>query len=615
MLRILAGLISILLAMAALLSPLATAEEGTLAVADRPAQAGRIDAADWQWQARNLKLTGEWGFLWHQLLNTDQWHQPQPPWFDVPSTWDSEGSAGWSYPGQGFATFLLQVDNLPVGEELALFVPEVSTAFRLYANGALLAEGGRVGKQEQNTQPYSGDLIVPLKGFSSDSLRLILQVVNFHHDIGGPWQAMELGLREKITGEFYQTVIYDGLIATLMLVMALLLVFEYWVDPRDRTGLWLGAFALALGMRIGISDTAPLYWLLEQKLTWHWHLRLSYITMLVSPVFFLAWIHNAFPKDLNRKTSITASIPFLVSILICLVLPTDYFTKLLQPFSVLMFLVVIVGFFLLFRISWNRREGSGLLFIGIVAIGCAVTHDLLVNNQLITGRSWTATGLAVFILTQTANFLRHRVLQRRQIEFLSQQLTSANQELEHRVVLRTRDLAEKAHALEQANSQLQLLANVDSLSGLLNRRAFIEQVQQLHELEVPVALLWIDIDHFKQINDTYGHAAGDEVLKQFGRLMRTLGRDQDRLGRLGGEEFALLLLDCDKNGASAFARRLQTQVREMTFSDWPQLSGVTVSIGIAVGRLGEDRWQDLISQADHAMYEVKRSGRDNFRFS
>jgi len=276
---------------------------------------------------------------------------------------------------------------------------------------------------------------------------------------------------------------------------------------------------------------------------------------------------------------------------------------------------VALGAFFLMLISWRRRHGSLLLMLGVISLGVTVVHDVMLNNQLIGGAPWIAMGLLIFILSQTSNFLSLRVMQRRQIEFLSKELSRANHELEDRVELRTRDLAEKAQALERANNQLQVLANVDGLTGLLNRRAFIEQMKQLSELPVKVALLWIDIDHFKGINDTYGHAAGDLVLKRMGHLLRNLGRDQDRSGRLGGEEFALLLLDCDESGAEQYAQRLQMAMKQMTFEHWPELKDISASIGIAIGRLGEDSWEELIRNADEAMYHVKRHGRDGYRFS
>ena len=579
------------------------------------AQQGVLDAFSWDPRKHPLQLSGEWGFEWQTLQPGDLWYPPRPPWFEMPSTWDSGGTAGWNYPGRGYATFTLRVANLSERYDYAILIPEVSTSYRLFANGRLVSEGGNVSDRAEHGEPYNGNHLARIPAPDQGQLRLILQVANFDHHSGGPWQSLELGIRDDMANRYFSSMVYEAVIAALMVVMAILLVLEYFVDPKDRSGLWLGLFALALGVRLGISGYAPFYWMLDGHLPWSWHMTLAYITMLISPVFFLGWMHASFPYDLARRSAQLLSFPYLICALLCLLLPPRYFTMLLTFFSVMVMLMVALGAFFLVLISWRRRHGSLLLMLGVISLGVTVVHDVMLNNQLIGGAPWIAMGLLIFILSQTSNFLSLRVMQRRQIEFLSKELSRANHELEDRVELRTRDLAEKAQALERANNQLQVLANVDGLTGLLNRRAFIEQMKQLSELPVKVALLWIDIDHFKGINDTYGHAAGDLVLKRMGHLLRNLGRDQDRSGRLGGEEFALLLLDCDESGAEQYAQRLQMAMKQMTFEHWPELKDISASIGIAIGRLGEDSWEELIRNADEAMYHVKRHGRDGYRFS
>lgn len=579
------------------------------------AEQGQLDAFSWDPRKQPLPLDGGWAIDWKQLQPGDLWKQPDSPWFDMPSTWDRSGSAGWNYPGQGYASYTLQIVNLPGRYEYAIFIPEIATAFRLFANGRLIAEGGHVADNAAAAQAYAGNRLAVLGAADNGQLRLLLQVSNFHHHTGGPWQSLSIGPRDQMVSDYYAAMVYEALIASLMVVMAVLLILEYAADRRDLTGLWLGLFALALGIRTGISGYAPFYWLSAAELPWEWHMRLTYISMMISPVLFLSWVQACFPWDLSRRMVQVVSVPFVVSVVLCALLPAFYFTQLLGLFSILLLLVVLAGYWVVIVALVRRRQGAPLVLLGMSALGVAVIHDVLLNNQLLDSGPWLNLGLLVFILAQTSNFLRLRVLQRRQIEFLSQELSAANQELERRVELRTRDLADKAQALERANNQLQVLANVDSLTGLLNRRAFIEQMKQLSELPVKVALLWIDIDHFKRVNDTFGHAAGDEVLSQFGAMIRRIGRDQDRCGRLGGEEFALLLLDCDEQGAEHYARRLQAAMQTLHFAQWPELSGVTASIGIAVGRLGEDSWESLIHNADEAMYQVKRNGRNGFRFS
>ncbi|MDW9970725.1 diguanylate cyclase [Sinorhizobium meliloti] len=152
---------------------------------------------------------------------------------------------------------------------------------------------------------------------------------------------------------------------------------------------------------------------------------------------------------------------------------------------------------------------------------------------------------------------------------------------------------------------------LDPLTGLLNRRGFEEfatvRLQAPHAW--PISLLVVDIDHFKKVNDTHGHLAGDAVLKTFGQLMLATARQVDVCGRLGGEEFLILMPNCDLEGARIVAERLRTSVGTAVFDGLPKEWRVTASVGIAEIRRGE-ALLELIARADEALYEAKRSGRD-----
>lgn len=156
----------------------------------------------------------------------------------------------------------------------------------------------------------------------------------------------------------------------------------------------------------------------------------------------------------------------------------------------------------------------------------------------------------------------------------------------------------------------------DPLTGLLNRRGFDERV--IYHLQTPymrpVSLVVADIDHFKNINDTFGHQAGDNVLSGFGRLLiETLGK-AGVCGRLGGEEFVVLMPNCSGRVACAFAERLRHEMRENAFEGLPGPRRVTVSLGVAEARPRESI-AELIARADSALYAAKRAGRDCVRYT
>lgn len=162
--------------------------------------------------------------------------------------------------------------------------------------------------------------------------------------------------------------------------------------------------------------------------------------------------------------------------------------------------------------------------------------------------------------------------------------------------------------------RLSIAAQTDSLTGLLNRRAFFASgepllARNLHDLR-PCALLMIDVDHFKRINDAHGHAEGDQALQRVAVSIKNMLRPVDVLSRIGGEEFAILLTGTDLAGGRVTAERIRAAVE----NDQPLVGGgvrLTVSVGIAVSRGdGGDSLEQLLTRADRALYRAKNAGRN-----
>lgn len=169
--------------------------------------------------------------------------------------------------------------------------------------------------------------------------------------------------------------------------------------------------------------------------------------------------------------------------------------------------------------------------------------------------------------------------------------------------------------LAEANAQLQFLANHDALTGVLNLRAYHEVCDRLMEVTgrngASFSVLFLDLDHFKQINDTYGHDVGDLVLKSVTRCMKQTCRSCDIIGRVGGEEFSIFLPETDNQGAMVFAERLRACIEQEILSiDQQTTIRVTASIGVASKMKHHKAISDIQRDADHAMYHAKKDGRN-----
>lgn len=164
------------------------------------------------------------------------------------------------------------------------------------------------------------------------------------------------------------------------------------------------------------------------------------------------------------------------------------------------------------------------------------------------------------------------------------------------------------------NLELQKLANQDALTGLMNARAYYEAGDQLMRLSQrsgrPFAVLFVDLDHFKQINDTHGHDAGDEVLRTVAQTLKTRVRGSDLLGRIGGEEFSILLPDTEAVGAMQLGEVLRLAVESCQPQADHLTLHVTASIGVAVSDNAQATLFAIQKQADEAMYQAKQAGRN-----
>ncbi len=230
-------------------------------------------------------------------------------------------------------------------------------------------------------------------------------------------------------------------------------------------------------------------------------------------------------------------------------------------------------------------------------------------NQYIS-KPWDETAL----LLGVENLLRqYRLVHENQqliasLSAKNQALLEMNRELEAKIHERTHELAE-------ANTRLAQLAVTDGLTGLYNHRHLHErlslEVERSQRSGLPLSLLMLDVDHFKQFNDTFGHPAGDEVLRQLARVLNDTRRANDVVARYGGEEFAVILVDTAKFTAAKVAERVRERIAAHDFSDAAQRAGtISVSIGVATFPDDGSDAEALVRAADAALYAAKRAGRN-----
>jgi diguanylate cyclase (GGDEF)-like protein len=197
-----------------------------------------------------------------------------------------------------------------------------------------------------------------------------------------------------------------------------------------------------------------------------------------------------------------------------------------------------------------------------------------------------------------------------------QRLIESHEQVKAELAETKRVLKNKGTELQAVLAQADEVSHTDALTILSNRRQIIadlqRQVMYSDRYDVPFAISMVDIDHFKQVNDTYGHSTGDDVLKFVAAQLREHIRQPDLIGRYGGEEFLVILPNGTLKAASEQAERLCRQIRSAPIASGKNAVQVTISIGIAQYKLHEEDWRNLLNRADQALYQAKHNGRDRW---
>ncbi len=198
-------------------------------------------------------------------------------------------------------------------------------------------------------------------------------------------------------------------------------------------------------------------------------------------------------------------------------------------------------------------------------------------------------------------------------------LTSASGEVE-RMCMLVYDVTDQAlgkRRVERLNDELKVMSRVDGLTGLYNRRYWQERFDYTFKLakrrSKPITAMMLDIDHFKRVNDTYGHQAGDKVIQALASVIKKCIRETDLAGRYGGEEFAIILTDTQEQGAEKVAERIRMHAEATPVEHEGQQISFTISLGLAEYCTECQSSMAWLEMADQALYDAKQNGRNQYR--
>ncbi|HEY2806321.1 MAG TPA: diguanylate cyclase [Gemmatimonadales bacterium] len=520
-----------------------------------------------------IDLGGPWRFHPGDSLS---WASPEfndTRWdtLQVPGAWHTAGPG--VYRGYGWYRLHLDVRG-PVDRPLGLWLRSVATAFEVYIDGERL---GAVGEFPPD---YHARTVVPLvvafpPAATTPGQHLIAVRVYSGERVGGITGEIFFGPLQQIEHEVSLPNLYLIAAAVLLVGIGGMQLFFWLRRPHAREHLAIFGVCASLALffvwwmpAVRVALSPYVFWF-----------RLYLASAAFSAAAYAYAFHRIFDLDRRDRIVIALALTFLVMVPAFLMAPswdalTQLATYVFNPILLVGALITLVLAFWQFRLGAHHAR---LLLWGTLLLTVTLFHDVLEGWGLIAVRPtfpWlTLVGSVGFVASLA--------------------LTTA----------------EKFLASEEA-------ALYDRLTGLYRREVVVDalarEIRRASRVRQPLAVIMLDVDRFKQINDTLGHQAGDKVLAELGRRMLDAGRAVDWLGRYGGEEFIAILAASDREGAKLAAERLRSAVSALPIATGRTARTVTLSAGVAAYE-GGDEWptvEQLIGAADAALYRAKDAGRN-----
>jgi diguanylate cyclase (GGDEF)-like protein len=412
----------------------------------------------------------------------------------------------------------------------------------------------------------------------------------------------ERAIRELDQGRLNRHFVLVGLV----LSMAVYHVALSLSRKQDPTPIVFAAFAFVFLLRMLI--TGEFYAsAIVPEVPWHVLIRLEYLSFYWAYALFLMFVHLVFPDDFDTWVLRGVQAGVLVFSLGPIALPVSLFTLTLVPFQIFFLLGGVYCAGVMIWAVLRRRFGARLFMAGFVFVLITSVNDVLYFNDVLHTAQLASYGIVVFLFCQAVVLVRTFSRSFQQAEALSASLENANAALRQ----------SQAQIREQ-HAEMIRLAHQDHLTDLPNRLVLSDmlsrEIARARRNGTLVAVIFLDLDEFKNVNDSMGHPAGDELLRNVARRLSRIIRTGDTLFRLGGDEFTVAILDTSDRGQIAAAAAKIVRAMTQPFEVAGREVVVKASLGIAVFPQDGSDAQTLIRHADIAMYRVKKTTKGDFIF-
>lgn len=387
---------------------------------------GILDLSGWDLEKNGIvDLSGEWNFYWNMFLNNNDFKdnalKPDIK-ASVPIVWNAYQIDGNNLPGFGYATYQISVVNVKQNEPIALQIPTMSTAYRLFVDDEMIASNGIAASNKKQFKPQNKPTTVYIVPKTS-KFNIIVQISNYVYARGGMWYSIKMGTPSQIQ-ELSRNVIYSDLfLIGSFCIMGLYYLSIFLLRREDKASLYFVFMCLVAMVRTLLHGDYSIYKVFP-FISFKTIVLLNYYTVYWAGTTFVLFLRELFPKEISKKVVKIAVTYSLVISIITLFSSVSFFTRLKTYMMIAVILTVFYGLICTVVAFFRKRQNSLIVLLGVFAIVIGVFHDVLYHSQIISiiFVELTPLGFYIFIFLQSFILARRFSKTFRDVDNLSKKL-------------------------------------------------------------------------------------------------------------------------------------------------------------------------------------------------
>lgn len=508
---------------------------------------------------------------------------------------------------QTYGTYITKF-TLPstfINKKMGIFIPFEYGSYELYINDELILEKGRVAANKEDYDLRIGPAVGNFTSSTKD-IFITLHFSNYSSIRGGFAKPIQIGEYEELLAQHYTSITIFFFTIGLIFILGLFLLRFSIVQKNNISSYLLASICIAFATRSFFARPF-VYSITTLDIRWDWAVKIEAFSTIVIMILFIRLFQEMISPYVKREVFVLAYLlTFAQGLLVLFTAPLLFQQTFIYFFLIHLYYIPYCIFIFLKKYT-STDYNQKMQFYGILLLALTALHDVFVVYYVLNQMMLIQFAIIIYAFLQILIVTKKYETNLEEVLLLNKEITSLNVSLEEKVARRTKEL--------------ELLASQDALTGIANRHVFDKGIlyyfKRTFEQNKPLTLFIMDLDNFKQYNDTYGHQAGDELLKAIVTTVEYILPSSATFARYGGEEFAILIEDAEVDIVN-LGHKIVSHVEAQQFKHAHCTNAfATISLGAYQITYGHNLKypNDLIIAADQQLYKAKKAGKNKFMFA